>query len=255
MPKLNDIYTEESHIMKKFIILLVLSLICVTGVFADGYINDPMSIGVGARPLGMGKAYVGVAEDGDAVFMNPVCLARITNPKLSSMYTSLMGDVSYMVVGGAYPNSDRSAIGAGLVNARMADIPLTDSVGTTKGIGSWGNSVMFLSYGSYLPTQLNNRDVLVGGSVKYYSVGGEGSGVTDGAGSGFDLDLGALYPVNDAMMVGVNAQNILPASLGGKITKASGQVDSLPATIKMGTKLSLIGNEGSAFSVMPNRKL
>ena len=48
----------------------------------------------------MGKAYVGVAEDGDAIFMNQAGIARIALEKLSSMFASVLGDVNYVVVGG-----------------------------------------------------------------------------------------------------------------------------------------------------------
>src|SRR3989338_721234 len=99
MKKFNDIYMGKDIRISgyqgiremKYILILIMLLVACTAVFADGSLSDPMSVGVGARALGMGKAYAGVAEDGDAVFMNPAGLARITNPKLSSMYTSRLG--------------------------------------------------------------------------------------------------------------------------------------------------------------------
>jgi hypothetical protein len=243
--------------MKKFTVMLIIVLCAAGAVFADGYLADPMSIGVGARALGMGKAYVGVAEDGDAIFMNPAGLARSTNPKLSSMYTSLLGDVNYVVIGGIFPYGEKSAIGAGYIGSSVDSIPLTDASGTSLGDGRWGNNVMFLSYGTYL-SELGlklDRDVLLGASLKYFSVGGSGASVEAGTGSGFDLDLGALYPVNSYIMVGANLQNALPSSLGAKITHNSGTFDSIPATLKVGTKVTLIGDEGTALSAHDTRKL
>jgi hypothetical protein len=257
----NDIYTGMMN-MKKLsaLILIVLSSIVLSSVaFADGYLNDPMSIGVGARALGMGKAYVAMAEDGDAVFMNPSGLARIAAPKLSTMYSSLMGDVNYMVISGAFPYGEKSAIGAGYIGSSVAEIPLTDASGASLGNGRWGNNVMFLSYGTYLntlPVGLKlDRDVLVGGSLKYFSVGGDGTNVNPAAGSGFDADIAALVPVTESVMVGVNAQNIIPSSLGAKITKSSGQADGIPATLKVGTKVNVVGPEGSAIYSNNARKL
>ncbi len=259
MNKFNDKYTGDLK-MKNIVIALLMILLALPAFAADGYISDPTTIGVGARALGMGKAYVGVAEDGDAVFMNPAGIARSTNPKLSSMYSSLMGDVGYMVVGGSYPLSDKSALGAGLINSRVDGIPLTDSNGIPIGTGSWGNTVVLLSYGTYLsqlPLNLNlGRDVLVGGSLKYFSTGGSGSSTVEAAsGSGYDMDLGVLYPVNDYIDVGANLQNILPASMGGKITRSSGASDAIPSNIKLGTKIALIGKEGSALSAHSTRRL
>jgi hypothetical protein len=236
-----------------------LSFVISSAALADGSLSDPTTIGVGARALGMGKAYVGLAEDGDAIFMNPAGLARATNPKLTSMYTSLLGDVTYMVVGGVYPYSERSAIGAGYIGSSVGDIPLTDSTGASTGTGRWGNNIMFLSYGTYLseiPLLPKLGDVMVGANLKYFSVGGGGSSaVESGAGSGYDIDLGLLAPVTSYATLGLNAQNILPASMGGKIIKSSGLSDSIPATVKLGAKVALIGEEGQALSSSAGRKL
>jgi hypothetical protein len=245
---------------KKVLITVICFLLvaCCLPAFADeGYFSDPMTIGVGARALGMGKAYVGVAEDGDAVFTNPAGIARDTNPKLSSMYTSLMGDVSYMVIGGVYPFQDKSAIGAGIVRASMADIPLTDEFGSSEGTGSWGNTVAFVSYGTYLnrlPFFLNlDKDILIGCSLKYLNVGGSGSSsVEAGNGSGYNIDLGALYPVNDYITLGVAWQNALT---GAKLTKSSGSSDSLLSTLKLGTRVAILGKEGTAYLTHNTRKL
>lgn len=259
MSKINDIYMRTMN-MKKLFIISIAVLCFASAVLADGYLSDPMSIGVGARALGMGKAYVAMAEDGDTIFMNPAGLGRVTNPKLTSMYSSLMGDVNYIVIGGAYPYGDKSAIGVGLVSSRVADIPLTDTTGAPLGSGGWGNNVVFVSYGTYLNAlpvlSLNlGRDVLVGGSLKYFSVGGDGTGVSDATGSGLDVDLGVLYPMTEYAMLGINAQNILPASMGGKITKSTGQADSIPSTIKVGTKITIMGPDGSSLSPSDSRKL
>ena len=40
-------------------------------------IADPSSVGVGARPLGMGKAYTGLADDISSIFLNPSGLASM----------------------------------------------------------------------------------------------------------------------------------------------------------------------------------
>ncbi|OGC21508.1 hypothetical protein A2291_01440 [candidate division WOR-1 bacterium RIFOXYB2_FULL_42_35] len=225
-----------------------------------GVVSDPMSIGVGARSIGMGLTYVGVAEDADAVFTNPAGIARITNPKLSTMYTSLLNDVTYMVVGAAYPLNNKSAVGAGIINSRTGDIILRSAPGSAEGIGSWGNTVLFLSYGTYLseiPLVGNllpktTKDILVGGSVKYFSVGGTGNAdIENAAGSGYNLDLSLLAPVTNAIMVGATAQNILPT----KISKNSGVNEEISNTIKLGTRVCLLGKDGEAFSSHGSRKL
>jgi hypothetical protein len=247
---------------KKIVLVLgLLSMVC--GLWSSpslaATVADPMSLGVGARPLGMGKAYVGVAEDGDALFMNPAGLARVSTPKLSSMYSSLMGDIGYTVIGGAYPYGERGAIGVGFINAYTADIPLTNSNGTSAGNGQMGNSVLFLSTGTYLnnlaPFRNANDKLMLGGSFKYFS--NAGSGVNDvadtavSAGSGYSADLGLLYPATEYLTLGANFQNVLAS----KITRGSGVNEAIPSTIKLGGRICLIGNEGQAYTVHSTRKL
>jgi len=245
--------------MKKLLTLFSILILVGGAALAQGYVPDPMSIGVGARSLGMGRAYVGVAEDGDALFMNPAGLALSVNPKLSSMYASLMGDVTYTVIGGVYPYGENSAIGAGMINSFTSDIMLADSDGTPAGTGNWGSSIMFLSAGTNLnsiPAFKNiNKDILVGGTFKYFSTGGSGSNdvadVSDSSGTGYSADLGVLYPATDYLTLGVNFQNILSS----KINRSAGLDEDLLSTVKLGGKLCLIGKDGKAYTTHGSRRL
>ncbi|MFH1542453.1 MAG: PorV/PorQ family protein [bacterium] len=242
--------------MRNIFIAILILVLNIPALAQVGIVSDPMSIGMGARPLGLGRAYVAMAEDGDALFANPAGLARITNPKLTSMYSSLMSDVDYIVIGGAYPFGKKSAIGAGFINSSSGNIPLTDITGSTIGNGRWSNSVIFVSYGTYtsnfpLLSKLP-RDVLLGGSLKYFSVGGDGSADIEAAsGTGYSADFSAMVAPTDYLMLGANLQN----AVGGKIEKESGVTDKIPVNLKMGAKLSLLGNENSSFTGHQNRKL
>ncbi len=240
--------------MKIFKIVLLSFVICHLSFVIPAYagdIADPLAIGVGARSIGMGKAYVAMAEDGDALFSNPAGLASILTPKVSSMQTSLMGDVSYTVIGGAYPLGTKAAIGAGYAASSTGDIVLTSSAGTIEGTGNWGQSVLFVSYGRYLNDlpafKKLKKDVLVGASLKYYGVGGSGNSTIDSAsGNAYGADLGILVPTNDYLTLGANYQNALKGNINS---------DQLPSTLKLGAKASLIGKEGKAYSVHSDRKL
>ncbi|MBI5700877.1 S-layer homology domain-containing protein [Candidatus Saganbacteria bacterium] len=193
---------------------------------------DPMYIGVGARPLGMGKAYVAVAEDGDALFINPAGLGKATTPKLTSMYTNLLGDVNYMVLGGVYPQTQNSAIGAGAVISSISGIDLRDSSGASSGTGSWGNSVFFLSYG----VNLEESNLQLGGSFKYFSQGGAGAATIESASaSGMGFDLGAVYSPSENLSLGVSAQN----PIGTKMQSSNRIENTIPSLFKVGGSLKL----------------
>jgi len=241
---------KKSKMINQKLILSMLAAVILLATAATAAVTDPMSVGVGARAIGMGRTYVGVAEDGDTIFVNPAGLARINSPRISSMYSSLMGDVNYTVIGGVYPYGENSAIGVGMINSGCADIPLSNSDGSSAGNGNWSNTVMFLSGGTHL-----NKNLMVGGSFKYFSVGGAGKNdiadVANSAGNGYSADVGLLYPATEYLTLGANFQNILSS----KITRSSGVNEDLPRTLKIGGKLALLGKEGQAYTVHKNRRL
>jgi len=263
MRKANDIYIGGSVIMKKLIILLTAYCLLLSTytlpALAQSITADPMTIGVGARALGMGRTYVGVAEDSDALFSNPAGIARATGPRVSTMYSSLMDDIGYTVIGGVYPYGNRSALGAGIING-SSDLALTNSDGSSAGTGRWGNTVLFLSAGTYLnnlPAFSNlDKDILIGGSFKYYSRMGSGgndviANVSDASGTGYGFDVGLLYPATEYLTLGLAGQNLLAS----KLTASTSSNDDIPSSLKVGAKVTVIGKEGEAISSHGTRRL
>ena len=53
------------------------------------YAGEFMAIGIGGRPLGMGGAYVAVANDVTAGYYNPAGLARINYPEISQIFVRI----------------------------------------------------------------------------------------------------------------------------------------------------------------------
>jgi hypothetical protein len=233
--------------MKKINLLLSIGFVVLmaANAFASNA-ADPTYSGLSARPLGMGKAFVAIAEDADAIFVNPAGLASSNKVKLTSMYTSLMGDVNYMVLGGVYPIKGYGTLGAGLINTGVSDIPLTDDSNVSVGTGAWNNSVLLLSYGNDL-SALNLSDVKVGASAKFYSQTGSGSDLlSSGNGSGTDMDLGIIYSPNWISVAAVGT-NILP---GAKVNQ-----DDLSSTLKLGTCFSILGDDKALIQSKAHEKL
>jgi len=55
-------------------------------------------VGMGARALGMGGAFVAVADDANAIYYNPAGLALIDGHDVTSMYSTLLGAGNYFGV-------------------------------------------------------------------------------------------------------------------------------------------------------------
>ena len=85
-------------------IVLVLSLCMVLPATSDdSYISTAsiFEIGVSARSLGLGGAFIALADDEAAVFYNPAGLAQLSKTKFASLYTRPFGAYSYGVLGTA----------------------------------------------------------------------------------------------------------------------------------------------------------
>ena len=66
--------------------LTLIGILMVQPVLANTSL-DLGVVGIGARPLGMGRAYVAVADDANAVFANPAGLGLQKSWSITSMST------------------------------------------------------------------------------------------------------------------------------------------------------------------------
>lgn len=230
---------------------------------------DPIRIATGARPLGMGKAYVGLADDVGSIFLNPAGLANPLRWQVTSMQGSFLDEFSYLSLSGLYPTEignfgiafAGSSIGGALPTTIEATSDPADPiyvVDLTQDPMSYYNNVFILSYGDKLKRILdlpvfgavNERlpglkGVNFGANLKIFMVSLTGDGITDaqGSGRGMELDLGLQGKPLSWLSLGGNLQNALPFSLGGKLHYESGWDESYPAVLKLGAAADILGPE------------
>ncbi|MDD5382139.1 MAG: S-layer homology domain-containing protein [Candidatus Margulisbacteria bacterium] len=220
---------------------------------------DIGDIGVGARPLGMGKACIGGIDDASAIFTNPAALDQNPNLNIISMSGNLMGDVSYILVGAA-ESAPIGRFGIGYVNAAVGGIPITEITGsgstaavTQVGVSDYSSSIIYFTYGSNLGRFLRGRidNISLGGSLKYFLQGfsGGGSSMQGANGSGMDVDLGVLWDINSWSALGLTLNNCLPMAFGGKFTwQKNGVEESIPYAARLGGSFKLLGPAGMRAS-------
>jgi len=111
--------------------LLVLVLVMAGAGAAHGqrvakYGADFLAGGVGARALGMGGAFISVADDVYAGFWNPAGLPDVPSREVSYMHAErFSGIVSFDYAGFAVPFSERSVLGVTLIRSGVNDIKNT----------------------------------------------------------------------------------------------------------------------------------
>jgi len=242
---------KPSAILKILIGGLIIALsVCSAAVAEEdvyGRATDPAYIGVGARPMGMGKAYVALAEDGTSIFTNPAGLAKVEDALFSSMYSNLMEEVNYMVGSLTYPIGP-GTIAIGYLGSSVAGIELYteeevggEMVPVSLGQGDYNNYVLYLSYGSRLTAI--NPDIMIGVNAKLFAKQfmGPEVAVSEANGTGTNVDMGILYQPNNWFTFGITKQNLMEES---KMEYETSIKEDIPSLTKIGFNMNVFGKYG-----------
>ncbi|MFO8099794.1 MAG: PorV/PorQ family protein [Salinibacter sp.] len=184
---------------------LVLLLFLLVGGGADAahgqriakYGADFLAGGVDGRALGMGGAYVSLADEVSAGYWNPAGLSHLTYPEVSYMHVErFAGAVSFDYGAVAFPATERSTVGVSVFRSGVNDIvntlnawdpvrqqpkPNYESLITTFSAADWA---LFVGYSR----QVNER-LSVGVSFK-----GIRRAIGDFANAwGYSMDVAAQY--------------------------------------------------------------
>lgn len=212
--------------MRRLLFCFVLLIICghSNALSQDrgdaGQAGEFLRWGVGARALGLGRAYTSIAEDASALYWNPAGLGSLTEigATVMFMHTPLTEGASFNYLAGGIPvrmlfvKQDRLSkfqeilqnidLGIGAVWVSYGEIDLYDDVGRNQGQESFGQSAFMLSMAypmtglfRWIPTDGLLRwakslegDLSLGITGKLIRQGLFGSG-----GSGTGLDVGLRY--------------------------------------------------------------
>ncbi|OGC05389.1 hypothetical protein A2230_02700 [candidate division WOR-1 bacterium RIFOXYA2_FULL_36_21] len=214
--------------------MLIFGLSFLTQVsFAEdiGFTEDPLKISIGGRAMGMGGVYVGVADGTNNVFNNSAGMAT-QGLNISSMSTSLLGDVNYLLGAINFPVKLKrleGAVGFGIASSSISQIITPTQSGFNY--FDYRNNVWALSYGSKL--SLFPFPFYTGLRLKYFDQGFSGS--QNYAGSGFDLDLSFLVLLTKIKTnFGLIFQDFLPSSFGGNVYWPNGDTQGIPMIVRMG---------------------
>lgn len=240
---MNKNHLRVQRLILKFLIgiffLSFLLPVSQTPAFAASSSFDLGMVGVGARAIGMGKAYVAVVDDTNAVFVNPAGLAVQDQWSATSMSTKLMDKVDYKLLGGAY-KTDFGTFGVGYISANTpAGYYTTDKASLTGATAmSYGSSQLLLSYARSL------SDIVKGSALGNLSVGvnlkvlrNDFDGY-DASATGQGVDLGFLLKPKSNVALGACFKN-----LAGNVKWKSGTDESLEGDTKLGGAVKLMDDK------------
>jgi hypothetical protein len=187
-----------------------------------------LKIGPGARPVGMGEAFTGVADDIHAVYWNPAGLANLKVAEMAGMHMQYFQNIQYEFASFVYPTQRYGSFGWTVTNLHTDDIQRRTE-DTDTSLGSFGSSdnAYWLSYGKSITSRLS-----LGANLKYIHQ------TLDSIDSNaYAADGGILYNTDwHELRLGASIQN-----LGSKV-KFVNESDPLPRTYRLGASAPLLSH-------------
>jgi len=234
------------------IIVLLFLNIAIANAQQDGYggTHENFILGVGARALALGNAYVAVPYDATTIYWNPAGLDHIQFKNVSLFYTSLLFGSQYYFVGYVHPTINFGTLGAGVIGIGTGDIPEKDDNALPGGIGTYGSYQFLFSYGKQLPFY---RDISVGLNLKINHDNFSGflaSGIGTSA-TGIGTDVGILYrpDINNVVLSGLSLGFTVQNLLGSRL-KMDTYTDVHPLNFRFGLAKPILKNEwGNQFTI------
>ena len=112
------------------LVAMLVSASANAGTGVAKYAGEFISLGVGGRALGMGGAFVALANDVTAGYWNPAGLSQINYPQFTLMHDEQFGSlVNYDYSGVAIPFGTNTSLGFSVIRLGVEDIPDTRNAG------------------------------------------------------------------------------------------------------------------------------
>ncbi len=231
--------------IKRVAPVVFMCLAAASSSFAIGiakYAGEFLSMGVGARSLGMGSAYVALGGDVTYGYWNPAGLSSIKYPEMSAMHSRRFGGiVNYDYAGFAMPFGQKESVGLNLIRVAVDDIPIpvlprpdlgldqsyTDENGNTVSnrpyVDRYVNNADYALFLSY--AKQKSRTFAYGANVKFIR-----RGVGDNSAWGIGFDVGALWQPVNRLTLGANFQDVTTTLLAWD----TGTQELISPTLKTG---------------------
>ncbi len=159
-----------------------------------------LEIDVGARAVGMGGAFVAVADDATAIFWNPAGLSRLKNSEAIIIHTNWLVSTSFDFAGFVSPLGQWGTVAASITSLSTDEMDVR-TIQFQEGTGerfSYSDLSLALSYAKNLTNRLS-----IGVNAKYIS-----QRIWHMSSAGYAFDIGTLFRTqfND-LTIGMSISN------------------------------------------------
>lgn len=206
---------------------LFLTLTTMTGLTLGGEGGLPgtfLNYGAGPRSLGMGKAFVAVCDDVQAVYFNPAGLFQLNAQEVLLSHSQLYG-ARLEYIGYALPTRESGTFGLNLINYGSEGIDSRDPNNWQFQTTAFAENAYVASY-SYNPWHFLG----IGGSLKLIS-----KNLAEHSGVAFGGDFGVLIKLPQPFSFGLFLQNVLQPTM-----QLVSIPESYPRTLRAGAAVRLL---------------
>lgn len=228
--------------MKRIILIALLTFISCL-VYAEektGTTAFPfLKIGAGARTMGMAGAFVGLADEADAIYSNPAGLGFLDKTQISATHNSWFKDVDYESLSYVHPVKDRYTLGLSLNYLDLGEIKETTSQ-SPGGTGKEFKSDNLLAILSLAQKVRGETGLCWGANLKFIQ-----ERIDDEMAQGAAVDIGFLARITSNFRFGVSILN-----LGPKI-KWEDEKFELPLNYKAGFSCTMQNTVFSLEAAIP----
>ena len=233
----------------RFVSVIVLALSSLLNAQTEfgKYSGEFLSLGVGARALGMGGAYVAVSEDVTSGYWNPAGLAKMNYPQISLMHEEHFGNlVNYNYGAVAIPYGPDMSFGISAIRLSIDGIPDTRDALIDRQTGEQISDPTNVNWGlDYTKiTEFSNTDWAFfltfakkqsdnfywGANVKFIR-----RDIAEYGATGIGFDIGAIYSPYENLNIGANLMDVTTTLLAWD----NGRNELISPTAKMGASYQI----------------
>jgi hypothetical protein len=189
---------------KRFYFLVLIAVISFLAAKATAQVNyaaEVLTMGAGARPLAMGGAFVGAANDATAAYWNPAGLATIDDIEITTMHATQSDLQSYDYANIAF-KTDFGAYAFSYLQLGVDGIDITGSTPTILGTTQYSDKAEYLSGGWKIANNL-----AIGASLKVLQ-----TNAYTASAFGIGSDFGILYKPFKELGIGLVGRDITGGS-------------------------------------------
>ena len=207
-----------------------------------------VDVGYGARPVGMGSAYAGLADDIHALFWNPAGLNHLEDKQVSFTNANILGLVKYNVFSFALPlHFDEAQQGGGIAVVSSGDEALhefTVLAGYSRRVLGFDLGLnLKYRYASFGKNTLDRDEGVVFSDQEFQD------GMLNqvrGSANGFGMDVGVLYQFSEKIRFGLMIRDLFsPVSWNSSVDNTAAQTkgkytENVPFETVIGTSYKVL---------------